>query len=84
MVSVPLAEIKESSLPSIKKSQLLAFGTLPIACILAGFFIASAFSLFVLQADINRTLQEKLIDQAADNLQFRIDQSSNSTNPSDE
>ena len=75
MVSVPLAEIKESSLPSIKKSQLLTFGTLPIACILAGFFIASAFSLFVLQADINRTLQERLIDQAADNLQVRIDQS---------
>ena len=75
MVSVPLAEIKESSLPSKKKSQLLTFGTLPVACILAGFLIALAFSLFVLQADINRTLQEKLIDQGADNLQVQIDQS---------
>jgi phosphomannomutase/phosphoglucomutase len=74
MVSVPPAEIKESSVPSKKKSQLLTFGTIPIASILAGFVVAAIFSIFVLQGDINSTLKEKLIAQAADNLQIRIDQ----------
>jgi phosphomannomutase/phosphoglucomutase len=57
-----------------KNNKLLNFGLVPLGAVFAGFIIAMALSVFVVQSSISNAHQKSLIKQAADNAQVRVNQ----------
>lgn len=60
---------------SIKKNnKTLGFSLLPLGLISAGFIAAMIISVFIVQSSISNSHREKLINQAADSAQVRVNQ----------
>ena len=57
-----------------KNNKLLNFGLVPLGAVFAGFIIAMALSVFVVQSSVSNAHQKSLIKQAADNAQVRVNQ----------
>lgn len=56
------------------KKELLGYGLVPLGSIIVAFLIATLVSLFLLQTTISGAHRDALADQAADALQFQINQ----------
>jgi len=64
---------------SIKsKNPILEFGAIPLGGVILGFVIASLLSLVVLRSGINSDYQSQRIDNSAESLKLRLDQSQQS------
>ncbi|MFT7687134.1 MAG: phosphomannomutase/phosphoglucomutase [Candidatus Azotimanducaceae bacterium] len=59
----------------INNNPMLKFSLIPLAAIVLGFFVAALISLAIVRSSINKDYQNQRINNSADSLKLRLDQS---------